>query len=148
MPGGSGGDRAIQQQVVVRQFQFHLTGLDHGPGVVHLAGRQIAQAFQAQRAFAAQRAGRRRDVQPHFTGAGHHHAHAVLEQVGADLHAQAFGRGPQRFGGLGRREGHGDGFGAAQGGHHFLVDQIKKGLLGCAHAFSVLPECCMAPSSP
>ena len=157
MPRSRGGHRAVQQQIIVRQLQFHLTGLEHGPGRLHLDRRQIPQAFQPQGALAAQRARRRRDVQAHLAGAGHHDAHAVLEQIGADLHAEALRHGSQSFSGPGRREGHGDRLGTPQGGHHLLVDQIKKGLFGRAHAFSPVPnfydqtpgsECCKGPNSP
>ena len=129
-----------------RQPQHRHRRAENQVVIVKLAGKE-----------GCQRARRRRDVQAHLAGAGHHDAHPVLEQIGADLHTEALRHGSQGFGRLGRRESHGDGLGASQGGHHFLVDQIKKGLFGRAHAFSPVPnfydqtpssECCKGPNSP
>ena len=97
------------------------------------------QAFQAKGALPAQGTGRGGDGQAHLARAGDHDAHAVLEQIGADGHVQAFRRPAQRLGGTGRGQRHGDGFGAAQGGHHYLIQQGQDGLpVGKrqTHAFS------------
>ena len=134
-----GRDQAVQQQVVVRQVQFHGVGGHHGPGGFGLRGIERGQALQAKGALPAQGTGSGGDGQAHLARAGDHDAHAVLEQIGTDGHVQAFRLPAQRLGGTGRGQRHGDGFGAAQGGHHFLMQQGQDGLpVGKrqTHAFS------------
>lgn len=139
VPVGMGRDQAVQQQVVVRQVQFHCVGGHHGPGGFGLRGIERGQALQAKGALPAQGTGSGGDGQAHLAVPGDMTPHAVLEQIGTDGHVQAFRLPAQRLGGTGRGQRHGDGFGAAQGGHHFLMQQGQDGLpVGKrqTHAFS------------
>ena len=98
---------------------------------------------------AAHGAERGRDGQAHHAGPGDAHAHPVLEDVAAHLHrdAEIGGLPPQGavaamravlgddVHGLRDGEGDGDGFGTAQGGLDFLVDEFDEFGLAVSHGF-------------
>ena len=113
------------------------------------AVRYALEDLQPAARVAAHGAERGRDGQAHHAGPGDAHAHPVLEDVAAHFHGDAeIGRLPPQGAvaamravlgddvhGLRDGEGDGDGFGTAQGGLHFLVDQFDEFGLAVSHGF-------------
>ena len=117
--------------------------LGAGDGAV----RDALEDLQPAGRVAAHGAERGRDGQAHHAGPGDAHAHPVLEDVAAHFHGDAeIGRLPPEGAvaavravlgddvhGLCDGEGDGDGFGTAQGGLHFLVDEFDEFGLAVSH---------------
>ena len=61
--------------------------------------------------------------QTYHTRSGNTHTHGVLENVGAQSHIHPLGSGAEQLGGLCHTQCHGNGLGAANGGHHLSLDK-------------------------
>ena len=129
----------------------------------HGAGGDALEYFQPLGGVAADGAEGGRDGEPHHPGAGDAHTHPVLEDVAGNLHGDTeIGRLPPQGAvaamgtvlgndvhGLRDGEGDGDGFGAAQGGLHFLVDEADEVGLAVSHGYAKWgPDTNVAPFWP
>ena len=88
-------------------------------------GRQVAQHFEAVLALADERTQGDGDRQAGHARAGDAHTHRVLEDVRAQQRFDLFRLAAQLLDGAGRTQGDSHRFGAADGRHHFLVNQRK-----------------------
>ena len=122
------------------QLDVNLSLFNEASALFQRVGRQVAQHFELIAAPADEGAQCNRDGKAGHPGSGNPDAHRIFQDIGAQQRLYLLGLAAQLLGGTGRAEGHGHGFGTADGRYDFFMDQRDDPRTGLSigHSFAVL----------